>query len=152
MSEFFLSHSYFQTGRDNPILFMIGHSFGVFQFVFGQLAVGDVAGLLFVAALIFLVRGGTGDSRAASALTAERELALFLALCFALVCGASLAHFYPYGGTRHSAILLIPALAGVSIASVRLLHKRWDRAVVFAALIDYCVRGLRQAAPTIHAA
>ena len=105
MSEFFLSHSYFQTGRDNPILFVIGHSFGVFQFVFGQLAVGDLAGLLFVAALIFLVRGGTGECRAASALTAERQLALFLALCFALVCGASLAHFYPYGGTRHSAIL-----------------------------------------------
>jgi len=42
MSEFYLSRSYYEPGRDNPLLFVIGHSFGVFQFVFGQLAVGDV--------------------------------------------------------------------------------------------------------------
>jgi len=60
---------------------------------------------------------------------------LFLVLSFAFVSGASLAHFYPYGGTRHSAILVIPAVAGVSIAITRLTEQRWPRAVVITGLV-----------------
>ncbi len=41
MSEFFLRRSYFDPAHDNPLLFLVGHSFGVFQYFFGQLAVGD---------------------------------------------------------------------------------------------------------------
>ncbi len=133
MSEFFLRRSYFDASHDNPLLFAVSRSFGVFQFVFGQLAIGDVAGLLFLAALVYLVRGtqrGYGSSFMAS-----RMLALFLILSFALVCGASLAHFYPYGGTRHSALLIIPAVAGVSIALVELSHERRDRSVALAMFI-----------------
>jgi len=132
MSEFFLHRSYFEPGRDNPLLFVISHSFGVFQFVFGQLAVGDLAGLLFLAGLVFLIRGSAGPT---TSQTASRHLALFLILAFALVCGACLAHIYPYGGTRHSSILIIPAVAGVSIAIAHLTRGRWDRASAVAALI-----------------
>jgi len=123
MSEFYLSRSYFEPGRDNPLLFAIGHSFGVFQFVFGQLALGDVAGLLFLVAAVLLWRG-QGETKAES-----RPLAFFLVLLFALACGASLAHVYPYGGTRHTAYLIIPALAGVSFSLMRLTGGRWKQGV-----------------------
>lgn len=129
MSEFYLRRSYFEAGRDNPLLFAIGHSFGVFQFVFGQLAVGDVAGVMFLAAVGLLWRAG------AEGKTASRQLALFLVFLFALACGASLAHLYPYGGTRHTAYLIIPAVAGVGFATARLAGGPWTRGVALALLI-----------------
>jgi len=128
MSEFYLRRSYFEAGRDNPLLFAIGHSFGVFQFVFGQLVVGDIAGLMFLAAMVLLWRA-RGDK------IASRQLALFLVFLFALACGASFAHVYPYGGTRHTAYLIIPAVAGVSFAGARLAAGRWARGLALALLI-----------------
>jgi hypothetical protein len=56
-------------------------------------------------------------------------------LLFALACGASLAHKYPYGGTRHVAYLVIPAVAGVSIATARLVSERWTRGLALAFVI-----------------
>ncbi len=124
MSEFYLRRSYFEAGRDNPFLFVLGHSFGVFQFIFGQLVVGDIAGLLFLLALGLLWRGSAERTR--------RHLVLFLVLLFVLACGASLAHVYPYGGTRHSAFLIIPAIAGVSFAISRLAAQNWTRGLIVA--------------------
>ncbi|MFZ0760936.1 MAG: glycosyltransferase family 39 protein, partial [Candidatus Sulfotelmatobacter sp.] len=65
MSEFFLRRSYFDRAHDNPLIFLAGHSFGVFQYFFGQLAVGDVMGLLFVvgAVLLLLCRDGFPERR-----------------------------------------------------------------------------------------
>jgi uncharacterized membrane protein len=129
MSEFYLRRSYYEAGHDNPLLFAIGHSFGVFQFIFGQLAVGDVAGLMFLAGVALLWRTH-GEAR-----TASRQLAFFLVLLFALACAASLAHVYPYGGTRHTAYLIIPAVAGVSFATARLTGGRWTSGVALALAI-----------------
>jgi hypothetical protein len=131
MSEYFLRHSYFDSAHDNPLLFLLGRSFGVFQYFFGQLAVGDVMGLLFVVALALLLRGKgfAGEQPAA------RRLGIFLLLSFAVAAGASLAHVYPYGGTRHVAFLIIPGVAGVSVAIARLAAGRWARAVALALLI-----------------
>ena len=113
---------------------MIGHSFGVFQFVFGQLAFGDVAGVMFLVAAGLLWRG-QGERKSAS-----RPLALFLLLLFALACSASLVHVYPYGGTRHTAYLIIPAVAGVSFAVARLAAELWTRGVALGlAIVLICV-------------
>jgi hypothetical protein len=136
MSEFYLRRSYFEPGRDNPLLFVIGHSFGIFQFIFGQLAVGDIAGLLFLTGLFLLWRR---SREAKPEVTKRRLLALFLVVLFALPCGASLAHLYPYGGTRHTSFLIIPAIAGVSIAIARLASGRWTRDALFAfSLVALC--------------
>ena len=129
MSEFYLRRSYYEAGRDNPLLFAIGHSFGVFQFVFGQLAVGDLAGVMFLVAAGLLWRGKDGTT------AISRPLVVFLVILFALACDASLAHVYPYGGTRHTAYLIIPAIAGVSVAVARLAAERWTRGVVFGLVI-----------------
>jgi hypothetical protein len=130
MSEFFLRHSYFDSARDNPLFFLVGHTFGVFQYFFGQLAVGDVMGLLFFVGVAMLPRRGLMKDQPCS-----RGLGILLLLPFAIAGGASLAHFYPYGGTRHIAFLIIPAIAGVSVAIACLTRQRWDRAVVLGALI-----------------
>ena len=130
MSEFFLRHSYFDSARDNPLFFLVGHTFGVFQYLFGQLAVGDVMGLLFFIGVAMLPRRGLMKDQPCS-----RGLGIFLLLPFAIAGGASLAHFYPYGGTRHIAFLIIPAIASVSVAIAYLTRQRWDRAVLLGALI-----------------
>ncbi len=131
MSEFFLRRSYFDSARDNPFLFLAGHTFGVFQFFFGQLAVGDVIGLVFLVGVVLLLRGkGLPDDR-----TSSRQLGALLLLPFAIAGGASLAHVYPYGGTRHIAFLIIPGVAGVSVAMARLAAGRWVRAVTIAAVV-----------------
>jgi hypothetical protein len=131
MSEFFLRRSYFDSAHDNPVVFLLAHSFGVFQYIFGQLAVGDVMGLLFVAGVVLLLHGKSVSEDS----TSSRRLGIFLLLPFAIVAGASLAHVYPYGGTRHLAFLIIPGVAGVSVALARLASDRWGRGLAVAALL-----------------
>ncbi|MFZ0298053.1 MAG: glycosyltransferase family 39 protein [Candidatus Sulfotelmatobacter sp.] len=131
INESYLRRSFFDSAHDNPVLFLIGHTFGVFQYFFGQLAVGDAMTLLFVLAVVLLLRGkGFPDD-----LKSSRRLGLFLLLPFAIISGACLAHVYPYGGTRHVAFLIIPAVAGVSVAVARLAADRWNRARAIAALV-----------------
>jgi uncharacterized membrane protein len=63
-----------------------------------------------------------------------------LLLAFAVAAGASLAHVYPYGGTRHIAFLIIPGIAGVSVAIARLSSGRWARGLVITlCVIAVCV-------------
>ncbi|MGB6802313.1 MAG: glycosyltransferase family 39 protein, partial [Candidatus Sulfotelmatobacter sp.] len=57
INEPYLRRSFFDRAHDNPVLFLIGHTFGVFQYFFGQLAVGDAMTLLFVLAVVLLFRG-----------------------------------------------------------------------------------------------
>ncbi|MGC2822610.1 MAG: hypothetical protein WA198_23150, partial [Candidatus Sulfotelmatobacter sp.] len=131
MSDFFLRRSYFDPAHDNPLLFLVGHSFGVFQYFFGQLAVGDVMCLLFVLGVVLVLRGKDLPQQKAD----SRRLAILLLLPFAVAAVAALAHVYPYGGTRHIAFLIIPGVAGVSVALARLAEERWERGLAAAALI-----------------
>ncbi len=149
MSEFFLRRSYFDRAHDNPLVFVVGHTFGIFQYFFGQLAVGDVMGLLFVVGVALLLHGKGSPQDT----TSSRRLGLLLLLPFAIACVASLAHVYPYGGTRHIAFLIIPGVAGVSVAIARLSAGRWARGLVFAALvIVICVAFGRPRRPRMNRA
>ncbi|MGA7514166.1 MAG: glycosyltransferase family 39 protein [Candidatus Sulfotelmatobacter sp.] len=131
INESYLRRSFFDSAHDNPVLFLIGHTFGVFQYFFGQLAVGDAMTLLFVLAVVLLLRGkGFWQD-----LNSSRRLGLFLLLPFAIIGAACLAHIYPYGGTRHVAFLIIPAIAGVSVAIARLAAGRWNHGLAIAALV-----------------
>ncbi len=131
INEPYLRRSFFDRAHDNPVLFLIGHTFGVFQYFFGQLAVGDAMTLLFVLGVVLLL-GGKGPPLD---LKSSRRLGLFLLLPFAIIGGACLAHVYPYGGTRHVAFLIIPAIAGVSVAIARLAEGRWGRGLTITALV-----------------
>jgi 4-amino-4-deoxy-L-arabinose transferase-like glycosyltransferase len=131
MSDFFLRRSYFDPAHDNPLLFLVAHSFGVFQYFFGQLAIGDVMGFLFVVGVVLLLRRETFADQP----IASRRLGIFLLLPFAVAAVAALAHVYPYGGTRHIAFLTIPAVAGVSVAIARLAAQKSERALAATALV-----------------
>jgi 4-amino-4-deoxy-L-arabinose transferase-like glycosyltransferase len=137
MSDFYLQRSYFDPAHDNPVTFLVGHTFGVFQYLFGQLAVGDGMGIFFIVGAAILLRGKglplgaeTQKDR-----TSSRRLGIFLLLPFAVAGAVSLAHVYPYGGTRQIAFLTMPAVAGVSVAMACLVAGRWDRGLTIAALV-----------------
>jgi dolichyl-phosphate-mannose-protein mannosyltransferase len=139
MSEFYLRRSYFDPTHDNPLLFLVGHTFGVFQFFFGQLAVGDVMGVVFIVGVVLLLRGKpfpadqNGDQN--NNRISSRPLGVLILLLFASAAAGSLTHLYPYGGTRHVAFLIIPGIAGVSVAMARLAAGRWQRALASTALV-----------------
>ncbi len=136
-----LANSYFHSGRDHLLSFIFARTFGVLQYTFGQLVVGDIAGGLFVAAIVFLLNGngtqGSGilsqggiggeiprrEVRTAASPTA-RQIGVLLALPFVINCFAALADLYPYGGTRHSAFLAPFAVAGVSFMIAKLTRQR----------------------------
>jgi hypothetical protein len=131
MSGAYLRHSFFDRAHDNALQYVVGHSFGVFQYFFGQLAVGDVMGLVFIAGVLLLLRGkGIPENPMAS-----RRLGLLLVLPFAITVAVALAHFYPYGGTRHIAFLIIPAIAGVSVAINRWSSGKWVRGLALTVFI-----------------
>ncbi len=131
MGNAYLSHSYFVPGRVNPMVFVIGRTIGVFQFVFRQLLVGDIAFLLFIVGVIIIFRGRPLSSRITS-----RQLGCLSLLPFAINCAAAFVRAYPYGGTRHSSMLIPFALAGVSVALARLLQHRVFPGIAAAVLIS----------------
>jgi hypothetical protein len=87
-------------------------------------------GLVFFIAVALLLLG-TGFPQDRS----RRRLGLLLLLPFAIACAASLAHLYPYGGIRHVAFLIIPAVAGVSVAIAHLAAEKYSRAIPIAAAV-----------------
>ncbi len=118
--QVFLANSYFHWGRDHLLPFIFARTFGVLQYAFGQHAVGDIGGVLFIAGVVLLLKGKEVPEQGPS----RRQLGVYLMLPFAINCAAAIAGLYPYGGTRHSAFLLPFAVACVSLALTRLTRKR----------------------------
>ena len=137
-----LANSYFHRGHDHLLGFIFARTFGVLQYTFGQLAVGDIAGLLFVAGIVFLLTGAdlTGADVAKKEVLQRPgpspwQLALLLILPFVINGAAAIADLYPYGGTRHSAFLVPFSVAGVSLLITRLTRPRLASALGVAILL-----------------
>ncbi|HYK51219.1 MAG TPA: hypothetical protein VEU94_15950, partial [Terriglobales bacterium] len=113
-------------GRDHLLLFVFARTFGVLQYTFGQLAVGDVACVLFIAGVLVLLNGKKVQQENGPS---PRQLAIFLVLPFVINCAAAILNLYPYGGTRHSALLMPFAVAGVCLAIVKLARQKLTYAV-----------------------
>jgi hypothetical protein len=116
-----LANSYFHWGKDHLLGFVFARTFGVLQYTFGQLAVGDIAGVLYIAGVVLLFTGKDGASRKRPS---PVQLGLFLLLPFVINALAAIVDSYPYGGTRHSAFLIPFAVAGVSLAIAKLTRQR----------------------------
>ena len=144
----FLSNSYFHWGHDHLLLFVFARTFGVLQYTFGQLVIGDIAGVLFVVGVALLLKGkGIQDQRIQDQRTQDhgpssRQLGIFLVLPFLITCVAAIADRYPYGGTRHSAFLVPFAVAGVSHAIAKLTRQRLAYALGTALLVIAVCQGL----------
>ncbi len=133
-----LANSYYHRGHDHLLGFIFAKTFAILQYTFGQLVIGDIAGLFFVAAVILLLTGkdaSNGERNQSAPGPSSRQLALLLTLPFAINAVFAIADTYPYGGTRHSAFLLPLAVAGVSLAIARLLRQRLASALVIAILL-----------------
>jgi uncharacterized membrane protein len=126
-----LGNSYFHPGHGHLLPFAFARTFGVLQYTFGQLAVGDIAGVLFVAAVALLLSGNRIQKQEVQDQVgpSPRELGVFLVLPFAINCVAAIVNLYPYGGTRHSAFLVPFAVAGVSYAIAKLSRQRLTHAL-----------------------
>ena len=136
-----LANSYFHRGSDHLLGFIFARTFGVLQYTFGQLAVGDIAGLLFVAGIVILL-AGTEPNKADATTCASPpgghprgSWLLLLTLPFVINAAAAIVDLYPYGGTRHSAFLIPFAVAGVSLTISRLTRRRLLPALGVAVLL-----------------
>jgi hypothetical protein len=127
-----LGNSFFRPGHDNPFLFAFARSGGIFQYVFGQLAVGDIAYLAFIAAVVLVWRG---KCLARQPSATSHQLVILLVLPFFVGAAAAIARIYPYGGTRHSAFLIMFAVAGVSLAMAQSVKENIRRGIALAILV-----------------
>src|SRR5277367_2328106 len=109
---------------------MAARSFSVFQFIFGQFAVGDIASLAFIAGITFLVSKSLLTSRPGPT---ALQIAVFLLLPFAFNCALGILDVYPYGGTRHSVFLAIFAISGFSLCLATITRERKLWSITFAA-------------------
>jgi hypothetical protein len=127
-----LRKSYFHPG-DNPLTFLVTRSFSLFQYIFGQLVIGDIVAVLFVAGVVVVLRDKARLSGR------KYQLAVLLVVPFLLNYGVALFDLYPYGGTRHCIFLAIFAIAGVSICVVSIGRHSVARSVAVAlAIVALC--------------
>lgn len=130
MSDFFLRRSYYDPAHDHTAFFFLTKTFAIFQYFFGQLAIGDVMGVFFIAGILLLLRLSRSPE-----LLAARRLALLILASFGFAWAAGIARVYPYSGTRHMAFLIVSAITGVSVAVARVASQRLWRGLVIALLI-----------------
>jgi hypothetical protein len=130
----YLTNSYFHSGRDHLPVFIFARTFGVFQFLFGQLAAGDIAALIFLAGIVLLLRQG----RNANPGKPNLPLLVLVVLPFIIGCAAAIAGKYPYGGTRHSIYLSLFAIVGISAALARLQTRKPYGLLLAAIMIAVC--------------
>lgn len=106
LREFYLRHGESIAG------FLWRQTASLFRYLFAAEVAGFLAFLLFVAGMVWLVRGR------------KYALAGFAGVPIALAMIAGCLGVYPYGGSRHQVILLIPTLAVVSLFLSWLLRDR----------------------------
>ena len=118
-ADWYLSDWYFHPGRDRLLPFLFRGTLGVFRFTFGQIAVGQIAAGLFLVAVVLLARERPDPRQLAS-----RSTAILLIVPFVLSWAAVRAGLYPFGRTRQCVFLALFAIAGVSVALVRISRER----------------------------
>jgi hypothetical protein len=120
-ADWYLPQFYYHPGHDHLALFLFRATFGIFRFLFGWVIVGHLATVLFIAGVVLLLR----QRKAPAAAPLPGHLAgILLLLPFVLNWIAVTAGLYPFGRTRHCVFLAIFAVAGVSVALVRIAKQR----------------------------
>jgi hypothetical protein len=113
----YLRKSIFHPGERSVASFAAVQTLRVFTYLFSHGVVGALALLAFLAGMVLLLRGriflNKDGSNQGSA--SPRQLALLLGLAFTANCSAAVAGQYPYGATRHAAVLLLFGASGVCI-------------------------------------
>jgi len=124
-----LRTSIFHHGQDRVAAFFMHSTLRLFRYFFSNGTVGVFAFLLFLWALATLLFSAKPLQPSRKA--APRQLAIFIALPFFITLAMAVSGFYPYGGTRHDAVLAIFALSGVSLGLARLkIPKLWPKLAI----------------------
>ena len=116
--ETWLASSIYHPGHDHAAVFLLRTTIRVFHFLFSQGAVGVLGCLCFLLGVTGL---WMGDGRFPAVLgrPSSRQIGLLLTLPFVINIALALAGLYPYGGTRHSAVLAGFAMSGIAIGWAR---------------------------------
>jgi len=137
VAESYLRSSLFHPGEESLVAFLFRSNIRVFHFLFSQGAVAIAGMLLYMMAIVVLLRTRTPASLVRR--PSSRQLGMLLLLPFVINCAAALAGVYPYGGTRHNsylAVFAMPAIA-VAVAWVK-LPATWMKPVAIAIALGLC--------------
>jgi hypothetical protein len=118
IADTWLRASIFHSGEDHLLSFIFGRTTRLFRYFFSHGTIGVIALLLFVYAIVLLVRDRSQPEE--SRKPTPRQIAILLVLPFVIALATALAGLYPYGGTRHDSLLIMFAIPGVSVGLVRL--------------------------------
>lgn len=126
----FLSFAYFNPARETALGFITSRTVAALGFLFTSRGIGVAALILFLAGLVWLlIRGSTGnDGRG------RRETGFLLVLPWVLSVAGGVLALYPFAGTRHVAILIIPTVAGIAFLVRRIAGQR-PAVILLAALV-----------------
>jgi hypothetical protein len=111
VAESYLRGSLFQRGEESAAGFVVKSNIRVFRFLFSQGAVAIVAMVLFLAAIVLLLRATSSED---SGRPSPRQLGVLFLLPFVVNCGAALLDVYPYGASRHNSYLAIFAMPAIA--------------------------------------
>jgi 4-amino-4-deoxy-L-arabinose transferase-like glycosyltransferase len=143
--ETWLASSIYHPGHDHLVVFVFRTTIRLFHFLFSQGAIGVLGFLCFLIGVTGLWFGEQwiGEHRFPSApgKPSSRQLGLLLVLPFVINCALALAGLYPYGGTRHNALLAGFAMSGIAIGFSRWTdHERWGKpsVLVLAVVLVIC--------------
>ena len=137
IADTWLRASIFHSGQDRVAAFCVRNTVRLFRYFFSHGTVGVLGLLLFVLGIVSLSRDNTSSQDRRN--PTSRQLALLLGLPFLIALSAALAGLYPYGGTRHDALLAGFAMAGVSIGLTRLeVWKKWLMPTAVAGALLIC--------------
>jgi hypothetical protein len=112
IAETWLRKSIFHPGEQELITFVPVQTLRVFTYLFSHGLVGSIFLLAFLVGLVMLLRKKISPPREGPT---ARELAVLIIVPFLANCAAAITGIYPYGGTRHSAVLAPFAIAGAAI-------------------------------------
>lgn len=110
-----LRGSVFHGSDDHVVVFACSRTLRLFRYFFSHGTIGVLALVLFGLGVVTLLLPQKRSSR-----LTRRSLAVLLILPFAITLGAAIAGAYPYGGTRHDAVLAMFAIPGIAIGLDRL--------------------------------
>jgi len=137
IADTWLRSSIYHRGEQNPFAFIVTATMRVFRFDFGNNVIGVVGLMLFVIGILILVRDR--NSAPGAYKPSARLLGALLLLPFVINCGLAVIGRYPYGATRHNALLVPFAVCAVSVALSRWkTRSEWIKAVVVAIVLVVC--------------